>query len=108
MRGPVLEFLSPQGAALKLSVRASRARSRVHVRTELTPVQPVSPPHPTSSPRGVGFSFVFAAPLILLVFATFLVGGNVQTLVCRSWESGELYEVGMSLRLPVPQVACPC
>ncbi|KAM6179177.1 prominin-2 [Erethizon dorsatum] len=41
---------------------------------------------------GVGFSFVFAAPLILLVFATFLVGGNVQTLVCRSWESGELYE----------------
>ncbi|XP_023573159.1 prominin-2 [Octodon degus] len=41
---------------------------------------------------GVGFSFIFAAPLILLVFATFLVGGNVQTLVCRSWESGELYE----------------
>ncbi|XP_049552400.1 prominin-2 isoform X3 [Orcinus orca] len=42
--------------------------------------------------RGVGFSFLFAAPLILLVFATFLLGGNVQTLVCRSWESGELYE----------------
>ncbi|KAM7327379.1 hypothetical protein ACRRTK_013746 [Alexandromys fortis] len=42
--------------------------------------------------RGVAFSFLFAAPLILLVFATFLVGGNVQTLVCRSWESGELYE----------------
>ncbi|KAM4803550.1 prominin-2 isoform X1 [Urocitellus parryii] len=41
---------------------------------------------------GVGFSFVFAAPLILLVFLTFLVGGNVQTLVCRSWESGELYQ----------------
>ncbi|XP_003471591.1 prominin-2 [Cavia porcellus] len=41
---------------------------------------------------GVGFSFVFAAPLILLVFATFLVGGNMQTLVCQSWESGELYE----------------
>ncbi|XP_006873611.1 PREDICTED: prominin-2 [Chrysochloris asiatica] len=41
---------------------------------------------------GVGFSFLFAAPLILLVFATFLVGGNVQTLLCRSWESGELYE----------------
>ncbi|XP_045139879.1 prominin-2 isoform X2 [Echinops telfairi] len=41
---------------------------------------------------GVGFSFLFAAPLILLVFATFLVGGNVQTLVCSSWESGELYE----------------
>uniref|UniRef100_H0WPV2 Prominin 2 n=1 Tax=Otolemur garnettii TaxID=30611 RepID=H0WPV2_OTOGA len=41
---------------------------------------------------GVGFSFLFAAPLILLVFATFLVGGNMQTLVCQSWESGELYE----------------
>ncbi|XP_036118930.1 prominin-2 [Molossus molossus] len=41
---------------------------------------------------GVGLSFFFAAPLILLVFSTFLVGGNVQTLVCRSWESGELYE----------------
>nr|XP_017195503.1 prominin-2 isoform X3 [Oryctolagus cuniculus] len=41
---------------------------------------------------GVGFSFLFAAPLILLVFATFLVGGNVETLVCRSWESGELFE----------------
>lgn len=63
-------------------------------------------PHPTSSPRGVGFSFVFAAPLILLVFATFLVGGNMQTLVCQSWESGELYEVGMSLRWPVPAGSC--
>ncbi|XP_025116391.2 prominin-2 isoform X2 [Bubalus bubalis] len=41
---------------------------------------------------GVGFSFLFAVPLILLVFSTFLVGGNVQTLVCQSWESGELYE----------------
>lgn len=44
-------------------------------------------------PRGVGLSFFFAAPLILLVLITFLVGGNVQTLLCRSWESGELYEV---------------
>ncbi|XP_037383749.2 prominin-2 [Talpa occidentalis] len=41
---------------------------------------------------GVAISFLFAVPLILLVFATFLVGGNVQTLVCRSWESGELYK----------------
>jgi hypothetical protein len=47
--------------------------------------------------RGVAFSFLFAVPLILLVFVTFLVGGNVQTLVCRSWESGELYEVGLGL-----------
>ncbi|KAM9585157.1 prominin-2 [Trichechus inunguis] len=41
---------------------------------------------------GVGFSFLFAAPLILLVFATFLVGGNVQTLLCRSWENQGLYK----------------
>ncbi|XP_019581421.2 prominin-2 isoform X1 [Rhinolophus sinicus] len=41
---------------------------------------------------GVCLSCLFAAPLILLVFSTFLVGGNVQTLVCRSWESGQLYE----------------
>lgn len=48
-------------------------------------------------PRGVGLSFFFAAPLILLVLITFLVGGNVQTLLCRSWESGELYEVSPTL-----------
>lgn len=47
-------------------------------------------------PRGVCLSFLVAAPLILLVFSTFLVGGNVQTLLCRSWESGELYEVSLS------------
>lgn len=52
---------------------------------------------PLAFHRGVGLSFLFAAPLILLVFATFLVGGNVQTLVCQSWESGELFEVGPSL-----------
>lgn len=59
--------------------------------------QPALPSHhcPSIFPRGVGFSFLFAVPIILLVFATFLVGGNVQTLVCRSWESGELYEVGL-------------
>ncbi|XDB54964.1 PREDICTED: prominin-2 isoform X1 [Capra hircus] len=50
---------------------------------------------------GVGFSFLFAVPLILLVFSTFLVGGNMQTLVCQSWESGELYEfVGTPGNLP--------
>lgn len=56
----------------------------------------VSPltPRLSASPSGAGLSFLFAAPLIILVFSTFLVGGNVQTLVCRSWESGELYEVG--------------
>ncbi|XP_019515532.1 PREDICTED: prominin-2 isoform X3 [Hipposideros armiger] len=46
---------------------------------------------------GVCLSFLFAVPLILLVFSTFLVGGNVQTLVCRSWENGELYKAHFSL-----------
>lgn len=54
-------------------------------------------------PRGVCLSFLVAAPLILLVFSTFLVGGNVQTLLCRSWESGELYEVSLSLPPRTPR-----
>ncbi|XP_038641505.1 prominin-2-like [Scyliorhinus canicula] len=41
---------------------------------------------------GVGFSFIFSWLLILLVFVTFFVGGNVRTLVCKPWESGEIYE----------------
>lgn len=60
----------------------------------ILPAQPVSTVSPTFL-RGVGFSFLLAVPLILLVFSTFLVGGNVQTLVCQSWENGELYEVGL-------------
>nr|XP_056705737.1 prominin-1-A-like [Euleptes europaea] len=40
----------------------------------------------------VGFSFIFAWLLMLLVLLTFLVGGNVYTLVCRPWASGELLE----------------
>ncbi|XP_038615496.1 prominin-2 [Tachyglossus aculeatus] len=41
---------------------------------------------------GVGLSFLFSGPFILLVFTTFLLGGNVRTLLCRSWESRELYQ----------------
>ncbi|XP_078064104.1 prominin-2-like, partial [Mustelus asterias] len=41
---------------------------------------------------GVGFSFIFSWLLILLVFVTFFVGGNVQTLVCKPWKSGEIYK----------------
>nr|XP_020843988.1 prominin-2 isoform X2 [Phascolarctos cinereus] len=41
---------------------------------------------------GVGLSFLFSGPFIILIFATFLLGGNVQTLVCRSWENQELYQ----------------
>ncbi|XP_060712571.1 prominin-2-like [Hemiscyllium ocellatum] len=41
---------------------------------------------------GVGFSFIFSWLLILLVFITFFVGGNVRTLVCKPWETGELFQ----------------
>ncbi|XP_074837916.1 prominin-2 [Carettochelys insculpta] len=41
---------------------------------------------------GVVFSFLFSWLLILLVFATFLVGGNVQTLVCKNWANREIYK----------------
>ncbi|XP_062817186.1 prominin-2 [Anolis carolinensis] len=41
---------------------------------------------------GIGFSFLFSWLLILLVFGTFLVGGNVQTLVCKHWASQEIYK----------------
>ncbi|XP_071064808.1 prominin-2 isoform X2 [Dasypus novemcinctus] len=41
---------------------------------------------------GAGLGFLLAAPLVLLVLAAFLLGGNVQTLVCRGWARGELYE----------------
>ncbi|XP_064353878.1 prominin-2 [Dromaius novaehollandiae] len=40
---------------------------------------------------GAGLAFLAAGLLSLLVFATFLVGGNVQTLLCRSWANRELY-----------------
>ncbi|GCC41740.1 hypothetical protein chiPu_0025902, partial [Chiloscyllium punctatum] len=45
-----------------------------------------------SYPRGVGFSFIFSWLLILLVFITFFVGGNVRTLVCKPWETGEIFQ----------------
>uniref|UniRef100_A0A8C3UQX4 Prominin 2 n=1 Tax=Catharus ustulatus TaxID=91951 RepID=A0A8C3UQX4_CATUS len=41
---------------------------------------------------GVGLAFLFSWLLILLVFATFLVGGNIQTLVCRNWVNHEIYK----------------
>ncbi|NXP42106.1 PROM2 protein, partial [Leiothrix lutea] len=41
---------------------------------------------------GVGLAFLFSWLLTLLVFATFLVGGNIQTLVCRNWVNQEIYK----------------
>lgn len=90
--------LSPQ-RALPWGRLADHAGPRMWRDRGRGPVQLASLSHlnpvPLPSPRGVGFSFLLAAPLILLVFATFLVGGNVQTLVCRSWESRELYKVSL-------------
>ncbi|KAJ6658707.1 hypothetical protein lerEdw1_019867 [Lerista edwardsae] len=40
---------------------------------------------------GVGLSFLFSWLLMLLVFGTFLVGGNVQTLVCKHWADRGIY-----------------
>ncbi|KAL8187470.1 UNVERIFIED_CONTAM: hypothetical protein K2H54_049267 [Gekko kuhli] len=40
----------------------------------------------------VGFSFIFAWLLMLLVLLTFLVGGNIYTLVCRPWATGQLLQ----------------
>ncbi|POI27474.1 hypothetical protein CIB84_008777 [Bambusicola thoracicus] len=41
---------------------------------------------------GMGLGFLFSWLLILMVFTTFLVGGNVQTLVCRNWVNQEIYK----------------
>ncbi|NXJ05771.1 PROM2 protein, partial [Odontophorus gujanensis] len=41
---------------------------------------------------GVGLGFLFSWLLVLMVFTTFLVGGNVQTLVCRNWVNQEIYK----------------
>ncbi|CAM5130369.1 unnamed protein product [Eretmochelys imbricata] len=41
---------------------------------------------------GVGFSFLFSWLLMLLVLVTFLLGGNVYTLVCQPWHRGQLLQ----------------
>ncbi|KAJ8262427.1 hypothetical protein GJAV_G00166350 [Gymnothorax javanicus] len=42
---------------------------------------------------GAGFSFIFSWALMGAVLITFLVGGNVEKLVCEPFETKELYEV---------------
>ncbi|XP_064419049.1 prominin-2 isoform X2 [Latimeria chalumnae] len=39
---------------------------------------------------GTGFSFIFSWLLMILVCLTFVVGGNIYSLVCKSWENQEL------------------
>ncbi|NWY06244.1 PROM2 protein, partial [Nothoprocta ornata] len=41
---------------------------------------------------GAALAFLASTLLSLLVSVTFLLGGNVQTLLCRSWASHELYK----------------
>lgn len=47
--------------------------------------------------RGVGFSFIFSWLLMLLVLLTFFLGGNIYMLVCESWSSQQLFQVGSPL-----------
>nr|XP_014353966.1 PREDICTED: prominin-1-A-like [Latimeria chalumnae] len=42
---------------------------------------------------GTGFSFIFSWLLMILVCLTFVVGGNIYSLVCKSWENQELSKV---------------
>ncbi|XP_018414403.1 PREDICTED: prominin-2 [Nanorana parkeri] len=37
-------------------------------------------------------TFIFSWLLILFVFITFLVGGNIQTLMCKHWVNGDIYK----------------
>uniref|UniRef100_A0A8B9DIF0 Uncharacterized protein n=1 Tax=Anser cygnoides TaxID=8845 RepID=A0A8B9DIF0_ANSCY len=42
---------------------------------------------------GVGFSFIFSWPLMLVVLLTFLLGGNSYMFVCESWRSQQLFQL---------------
>nr|XP_033805908.1 prominin-2 [Geotrypetes seraphini] len=41
---------------------------------------------------GTGLSFIFSWLLILLVFVTFLPGGNIRTLLCKHWANQNIYK----------------
>ncbi|KAG8440922.1 hypothetical protein GDO86_006600 [Hymenochirus boettgeri] len=43
-------------------------------------------------PAKVYMTFCFSWLLIILVFTTFVVGGNMQTLLCKPWANGDLYK----------------
>lgn len=44
------------------------------------------------SVSGVGFSFMFSWVLMGVVTVTFVVGGNVEKLVCETYKSRELFK----------------
>ena len=76
----------------------------------LLPVRVCKAAAGVSSPSfsGVGLAFLFSWLLVLLVFATFLVGGNIQTLVCRNWVNQEIYKVGGHASTHRPTSLCLC
>ncbi|XP_072255247.1 prominin-2 [Pyxicephalus adspersus] len=39
----------------------------------------------------VYLTFIFAWLLIIFVFITFLIGGNIQKLICKNWANGDIY-----------------
>ena len=49
---------------------------------------------------GVGFSFIFAWILMGMVTALFVVGGNVEKLVCEPLANRQLYKVKNTSTLP--------
>lgn len=42
---------------------------------------------------GAGFSFLFSWLFMILVLLLFLVGGNAYTLLCKTWNNGELLKL---------------
>lgn len=54
----------------------------------------------SSSFSGVGFSFIFVWILMGIVTTLFVVGGNVEKLVCEPLANRQLYKVKHTSSLP--------
>lgn len=54
----------------------------------------------SSSFSGVGFSFIFVWILMGIVTTLFVVGGNVEKLVCEPLANRQLYKVKNTSSLP--------
>lgn len=50
---------------------------------------------------GVGFSFIFSGVLMVVVTTLFLVGGNMEKLVCEPYHTKELFKASYRIRLSV-------
>ncbi|XP_041866126.1 prominin-2 [Melanotaenia boesemani] len=42
---------------------------------------------------GAGFSFLFSWLFMIAVLLLFILGGNIYTVICRSWKNGQLLEL---------------